>query len=110
MDWYHTTLWPLLRPLFLGFFRTPPEKRDPAMLEKARIGTADGLRILDAHLASHEHVAGGRFTMGDIPLGCAIWRWMALPIELPALANVQRWFESLSERPAYKKVVLLPLT
>jgi glutathione S-transferase len=35
---------------------------------------------------------------------------MALPIERPALPNVQRWFESLTRRPAYQKVVMLPLT
>jgi glutathione S-transferase len=41
-------------------------------------------------------------------MGCAIWRWMTLPIERPVLANVQRWFDSLRDRAAYKKVVMLP--
>jgi glutathione S-transferase len=35
---------------------------------------------------------------------------MALPIERPALPNVERWFKALTERPAYKKTVMLPLT
>jgi len=48
--------------------------------------------------------------MGDIPMGCAIWRWMALPVERPALANLQRWFEALRERAPYKSVVMLPVT
>jgi glutathione S-transferase len=48
--------------------------------------------------------------MGDIPMGCAVWRWMALPIERPALPNLQRWFERLAQRPAYKAVVMLPVT
>ena len=48
--------------------------------------------------------------MGDIPMGCAIWRWMGLPIERADLPNVQRWYDNLSNRPAYKKVVMLPLT
>jgi glutathione S-transferase len=48
--------------------------------------------------------------MGDIPLGCAVWRWMALPIERPPLPNVRRWFDALSQRPAYRKAVMLPLT
>ncbi len=47
--------------------------------------------------------------MGDIALGCSIWRWMALPIERPALPGVQRWFESLARRPAYRQIVMLPL-
>ena len=48
--------------------------------------------------------------MGDIPIGCGIWRWMGLPIERTELPNLQRWFDNLSSRPAYKKVVMLPLT
>jgi len=35
---------------------------------------------------------------------------MALPIERPALPNLQRWFDSLATRPAYRRVVMLPLT
>ena len=109
MDWQQTTLWPAIRPLFMGLVRTPPEKRDPRALEESRLKTAEVLGVLDSHLASWEFVAGG-FTMGDIPLGCAIWRWMALPIERPVLASVQRWFDALAKRPVYRKFVMLPLT
>ena len=49
------------------------------------------------------YIAGEDLTMGDIPMGCAIWRWMALPIERPVLANLQRWFDTLRERRAYKE-------
>jgi glutathione S-transferase len=35
---------------------------------------------------------------------------MALPIERPALPNLQRWFDSLARRPPFKKVVMLPLS
>jgi glutathione S-transferase len=48
--------------------------------------------------------------MGDIALGCGAWRWMALPIERPPLSNVQRWFDLLARRTAYRKFVMLPLS
>jgi glutathione S-transferase len=80
------------------------------VMEESRVKTAEVLRIIDAHLKTREYLAGNTFTMGDIPLGCGIWRWMALPIERPALPNVQRWFDTLAQRPAFKKVVMLPLT
>jgi glutathione S-transferase len=35
---------------------------------------------------------------------------MALPIERPPLPNVQRWFDTLARRPAYKKTVMLSLS
>jgi glutathione S-transferase len=110
MDWNNTTFWPAIRPLFLGLIRTAPDKRDPRVLEESRLKTAEVLRIVDAHLKTHEYLAGNAFTMGDIALGCGIWRWMALPIERQPLPNVQRWFDSLARRPAYKDTVMLPLT
>ena len=110
MDWQQTTFWPAIRPLFLGLVRTPIDKRDPRALEDSRLKTAEVLEILDNQLASNAFVAGDDFTAGDIPLGCGIWRWMALPIERPARAHVQRWFDALAQRPAYKAVVMRPLT
>jgi glutathione S-transferase len=110
MDWMFTTYWPAIHALFVGMVRTEADKRDRRAEEESRLKTAEVLRILDAHLQTHEHLSGNTFTMGDIPLGCAVWRWMALPIERPPLPNVQRWFDLLSRRPAYRKVVQLPLT
>jgi glutathione S-transferase len=34
---------------------------------------------------------------------------MTLPIERDELPQVQRWFDALSKREAYRKVVMLPL-
>jgi len=110
MDWSSSTFWPALRPLFMGLIRTPANQRDPHALEDSRARTAAVLAIVDKHLESHVFLAGTNFTVSDIALGCGIWRWMALPIERPSLPNVQRWFDSLVQRPAYKKVVMLPLS
>jgi glutathione S-transferase len=109
MDWSQTVLWPMLRPLFLGIVRAVPEYRDPKILEDARRKTAEALAIVDAHLADRPYVAGA-FSMGDIPLGCAIWRWMAMPIERPEMPNVTRWFQSLQERAAFRTIVMVPLS
>ena len=110
MDWQVATFWPAIRALFMGLVRTPPAERDAQAIESSRKNTAEVLAIVDAHLGSRPYLAGDAMTMGDIPMGCAIWRWMALPIERPQLPNVQRWFDALAQRPAYRKVVMLPLT
>ena len=110
MDWTNSTLWPTMVALFRGLMRTPAPQRDPAAIEAARQETITELAILDAHLASNQYVGGTTLTMGDIAVGCAAWRWMALPVERPALANLQRWFDALAVRPAYRNVVMLPLT
>lgn len=110
MDWANTVFWPTVRPLFMGLVRTEPSKRDPQVLEQSRLAGAGICKTLDAHLARNEYMAGERFTMGDIPVGCGIWRWMSLPIERPALPNLERWFTQLGERDAYRKVVMHPLS
>jgi len=48
--------------------------------------------------------------MGEIPLGCEVQRWMRVPIERPRLPNVEAWFERLRARPAFLKIVDVPLT
>ena len=110
LDWSHTTYLPALRNMFHGLVRTAPEQRDMAAIEESRVATAAALEIVDAHLAAHEYLVGDAFTIGDIAMGCGVWRWLSLPIEHPGLPNVRRWFDRLSLRPPYRKAVMLPLT
>jgi glutathione S-transferase len=110
MDWQISMFWPSFRPLFWNLVRIPVDQRDEKALEESRLKTGEILEYLDTHLKNRMYIAGEDLTMGDIPMGCAIWRWMSLPIERPVLANLQRWFDILRERPAYKSVVMLPVT
>jgi len=110
MDWQAGTFWPTFRPLFWNLVRTPVDQRDEKAMEESRLRTAEILGYLDAHLKGRPFVAGETFTMGDIPMGCAFWRWMSIAIKRPDQPNLKRWFDSLGQRPAYKKVVMLPIT
>jgi glutathione S-transferase len=110
MDWSNGTFWPSFRPLFWNLVRTPVEQRDARAMEESRNATAEVLGYLDVHLKHRDYIAGDDLTMGDIPLGCSIWRWFGLQVERPELPSVQRWFDLLRQRPAYQNVVMLPLT
>ena len=85
MEWYSTTLWPNLRPIFWNLVRPGPDKRNMTEVEENRKKLAANLAIVDAQLAGRDYIAGSSFTMGDIPLGVAAYRWFNLPIERPAL-------------------------
>jgi glutathione S-transferase len=108
MDWAFTFQGGV-RDAFWGLIRTPPEKRDAQAIEKARVRSGELARILDAALAGRLYVAGP-FSMGDIPIGSEVQRWMRLPIERPKLPNLEAWFERLCARPAFKKNVDIPLS
>jgi len=109
MDWTFTFL-NAFRPVFWGLVRTPAEKRDLSAIEEGRKKSAELLGMLDRALVERKYVAGDAFCMGDIPIGCHAQLWMRLPIERPGLPNLEAWFERLCERPAYRKIVDIPLT
>jgi glutathione S-transferase len=67
------------------------------------------MAILDAHLARRQFMVGERFTMADIPLGCEVHRWFALPQTRTARPHIERWFASLLARPAAKGVLDMAL-
>lgn len=48
--------------------------------------------------------------MADIAVGCAVWRWFALPVDRPVLSHLRRWFDRLAALSAYRTLVMLPLT
>lgn len=110
MDWQVSTLQPVMHPIFWGLIRTPEAQRDLAGIEAATRAIAPLFRLLDDHLAQQAFVAGDELTIGDIPLGCAAWRYLNLPIDRPALPRLARWMERLEERPGYRRHVMLPVT
>lgn len=108
MDWAFS-FQASVRDAFWGLIRTPPETRDAAAIEKARLKSGELAAILDAALEGRMYVAGA-FSMGDLPIGCEMQRWMRLPMERPRLPNLDAWFERLCARPAFKKNVDIPLS
>ena len=110
MDWCATVYWPPMREVFWGLIRTPPEKRNPELIETSRKKAGEVLKILDAALSGSDYIAGKQLTIGDIPLGTISWRWFGIAdLERVPLPNVEAWFKRLSQREAFKKSVLLPL-
>ncbi len=109
MDWQAVSLNPTIGPAFLQLVRTAPEQRNTTVIEAARIGAEKKLALLDAHLANSSYVAGSRFTMGDIPLGCSVDRWYKLPLTRETHAFVERWYASLQKRAGASQVMQLGL-
>ncbi len=109
MDWGFTLGGPN-GPLFWGYIRTPPDKRDPAALEAARVKAIELWTIVEAQLANQPYIAGKEFSIGDIGLGVFVHRWHQFPIERGNLPNLAAYYERLKARPAYAKHVALPLT
>lgn len=109
MDWQLTTLQPAVGPIFLGLIRTPPERRDMALITASAERLGHAMTVLDGHLAGRPYVAGDALTMGDIPVGCICWRYANLDIARPDLPNIAAYRARLEARAGYRGQVMLPL-
>ena len=110
MDWQQTECYQNLTPVFWGLIRTPPEKRDMVQLKAQIEKLHDNFRVLDRALKGKKYVAGDDFTMGDIPAGAALYRYMAMELDRPSMPDLETYYERLQERPVYRSDIMIPLS
>jgi glutathione S-transferase len=106
MEWSASRAFMPVIYLFFATVRTQPDARDPAKIASLNKEAYDALTILDKHLADRAYVCGDHFTMGDIPIGCVVYRYFNVEVERPALPHVEAWYDRLATRPAYKDHVM----
>ncbi len=110
MDWQLATLGPGFTGMFHGLIRDEPEKRNWDAINKSIATTQANLEILDQYLADSAFIAGDELTMGDIPIGIYAYRWYAFEdLDRKSLPNLERWYASLQERPAFQEFVMVGL-
>ena len=110
MDWQVTTVSPTMIPVFRGMIRTAPENRDMDAIQAGRAALSAKMSIINKVLAENAFITGDTFTMGDIPLGIAAWRWFNMPIEREEYPHLKRWVDALGERPGYQRHIMKPVT
>lgn len=111
MDWQLSVLIRPVSIVFWNLIRTLPAERDAQEIASGTQEANRTIDLLDRHLAANEFVAGRKFSMGDIPVGATVYRWLALPgVERPAWAALRAWQARLEERPGFRAHVMLPLS
>ena len=109
MDWQQTICAPMMRPLFYALVRTAEAERDEDEV-KARIERGRKVwGVLNRYLANRAFVAGDAFTMGDIAIGPHAHRWFNVVEKRPPMPNMEAWYQRLTERPAFRKNVMIPI-
>lgn len=110
MDWANQTLSPAHRVILMGLVRTPPEKRDRAAIE-AGIEKCDSLfALLDDALARQPWFSGDNVGTGDIAIAPFVYNLLNEGLKWTPRPNLERWYQQLTERPAFRKVVMIPVT
>ena len=110
MDWASLSFAAPFRDVFWNLVRAAPEARDTAAIARGAEDCARLMTMADAALAERPWLSGAAFGIGDIPLGCIAYAWVSLPIERPSLPHLESWYTRLTDRPAYRKAVMTPLT
>ena len=102
------TLWAAIhleRPAMQWAFHThilDPEERNPEVAEKALKETRDLLKILDGQLSKAPYLAGNRFTVADLNVGCVLLR-PHQHLDLTDFPHLKTWDKAVFERPAAKQ-------
>ena len=110
MDWSNGTLSPAHRPVLMGLVRTPPEQRDPAVIA-AGIGACESLfAMLDDELAKTPWLSGEHFGLGDIAVAPFVYNLLTILDTWQPRPHLQRWYQQISQRPAWHAVVKIPVT
>lgn len=108
LDWENNELLPPQHEMVMHLVRLPADRRDPHELEKARQDFLKHLQVAEDQLGRTAHIAGDRFTYGDIPLGIRVHRWHLFGLESPAMPNIMRWYQKIMERPAFHQWTASP--
>ena len=109
MDWQLAMLAGPMTTIFFAHVRTPAAQRDHAATAKARDAAEALWQIVERQLQGRDYVAGG-FSLADIVLGPYLHRWFRLPIERPAMPNLEGWYARLqADHPGFATHVAVPL-
>ncbi|HXZ48404.1 MAG TPA: glutathione S-transferase family protein [Usitatibacter sp.] len=109
MEWQSTSFTPAQRDAFWQLFRVPEDRRDAAAIEASRARSEKCASILDAHLAKRRFLTGERFTAADVVVGCAVHRWLNMPLARVARPNLERYYGDLRSRPGSRRVISEPI-
>lgn len=94
-------------PIFWRVVRTPRQDQDPVAITDAIAALGKFLAIAEAQLANHTYIAGDHFTLADIQLGHQLYRYFDIDIARPDLPRLQRYYDRLMTRPAFRTHVMV---
>jgi len=110
MDWVSMEVMGNLTLAFWHLVRFSEDERDMDVVKTAAAALASTFALLDRHLTGRTFIAGDQLTMGDVPAGAAVYRYLTLEMDRPALPAVRAYFDRLQERSAYRQHVMIPLS
>lgn len=110
MDWASLAFAAPFRDLFWNLVRCSAEQRNERELQAGAERCAQLMTMADDALSKGPYLSGDSLGIGDIPLGAIAYAWFSLPIERPRLPHLERWYQALCTRLAFRSAVMTALT
>ncbi len=104
--WSNGHLDPPMTDLVLHYTRLAKHLRDESKVRTSKVDMAKQVQTLERELATKPYLAGDIFTIADISVAPAVYRWQLFDTERQPLPNVDGWIERLSQRPAFQKHIM----
>ncbi|VVD87570.1 glutathione S-transferase family protein [Pandoraea fibrosis] len=104
IDWQASDLNPAWVYPFKSIVRRAPGYDDARMVASSVARWTELMGVLEQQLQSTQaFVCGDTFTLADIPIGLAVHRWFATPVERPTLDAVAVYYERLSSNEGFRR-------
>ncbi|PHM40144.1 glutathione S-transferase [Xenorhabdus mauleonii] len=110
MDWGICNLFPPIKQFMISFIRTPAGQRDHNIISQSLAEIEKLLKIVDDTLSHQTYLSGTKFGMADIALAPLVYLWLNVEIERPSFPNLERWYQLLTARPAFQKIVMIEIS
>lgn len=110
MDWAATALTGPHRDVCISLIRLTPEQQNPELIAKGITECNRLFAIVDAELTRKSWLGDETFGLADIALGPMIYNLFSLDIAWNEVPHLQRWYQQLTQRPAFQKKVMIGIS
>jgi glutathione S-transferase len=101
--WAMTEVEPHLLTVLMHRMFLPPDQRDPKAADAAIEKLNKPFAVLDAELAERKYLVGDGYSVADVNVA-SVLSWVSLlKISVEKFANLARWLDVCTSRPACKK-------
>lgn len=103
MDWQVSDFNNTWRYVFQATVRKNPDFQDKKQIAASWDKFCSAVRVVDRELTrTGSYIVGQYFTCADIVIGLSIHRWKSIPLEHPALPEIERYYDLLCEREGFR--------
>lgn len=101
--WAMTEMQPPLVDILIQMVFVPEERRDHALIEKAKMKVPGHLKILDQAIAGKDYLVGNKLTVADINMASVVAILSHLHLDISSYKGILHWMEKMNSRPAFRR-------